>query len=46
MFEKIKLWYASGFWTERMVRQALEKGVLTTQQAEDILESGKEKRDE
>lgn len=37
MFEKIKKWYGKGLWTEAMVRQAVEKGVLTAQEAGEIL---------
>jgi len=37
MFEKIKRWYEMGLWTAEMVRQAVEKGVITQEQAEEIL---------
>lgn len=37
MFEKIKKWYKQGLWTEKMVRNAVEKGVLTEDQANEIL---------
>lgn len=37
MFEKIKKWYAMGLWTAAMVRQAAEKGIITQEQAEEIL---------
>ena len=37
MFEKIKKWYKQGLWTEKMVRNALEKGVLTEEQVNEIL---------
>ena len=37
MYEKIKKWYKQGLWTEEMVLQAVEKGVLTTDQAAEIL---------
>ena len=37
MFEKIKKWYKQGLWTEKMVRNAVEKGVLTEEQANEIL---------
>lgn len=40
MKEKIKTWYVLGLWTELMIRQAVEKGVLTAQEAEDILGVG------
>ena len=38
MFEKIKKWYLFGFWTEKMVRAAAEKAVLTWEEAAQILE--------
>ena len=37
MFEKIKKWYARGLWTAEMVLQAVEKGVITPEQAEEII---------
>lgn len=37
MFEKIKKWYKQGLWTEEMVRNAVGKGILTEEQAEEIL---------
>ena len=37
MYEKIKKWYKQGLWTEEMVLQAVEKSVLTTDQAAEIL---------
>ena len=37
MFEKIKRWYNQGLWNEKMVRNAVEKGVLTEEQANEIL---------
>lgn len=36
MFEKIKKWYTQGLWTTAMVDQAVSKGVLTQEQAEEI----------
>ena len=42
MYEKIKKWYKQGLWTEAMVLNAVEKGVITTEQAEDILSQGGE----
>ena len=41
MKEKIAKWYAQGLWTEDMVRQAVEKGVITEEEAAEIL--GKKK---
>lgn len=37
MFEKIKKWYKQGLWTEKMVQNAVEKGVITEEQASEIL---------
>lgn len=37
MFEKIKKWYRQGLWTKAMVKTAADKGVLTSEQAADIL---------
>ena len=37
MFERIKKWYMMNLWTETQVMQAVEKGVITQQQAEEIL---------
>lgn len=42
MFEKIKKWYKQGLWTGQMVLRAIEKGILTAEQAEDILAQGGE----
>lgn len=35
---KIAKWYAQGLWTEDMVRQAVEKGAITEEEAAEILE--------
>lgn len=43
MFEKIKKWYLFDLWTEKMVRSAAEKSVLTWEQAAQILEQEEEK---
>ena len=40
MYEKIKKWYVQGLWTEKMVLNAVEKKVITQEQATEIL--GKE----
>lgn len=40
MYEKIKKWYKQGLWTEAMVQNAVAKGKLTEEEANDIL--GKE----
>ena len=37
MFEKIKKWYKQGLWTEAMVQNAVKKGVLTADEAAEIL---------
>ena len=37
MFEKIKKWYKQGLWTEKMVQNAVDKGVITEEQAAEIL---------
>ncbi len=36
MYEKIKRWYKQGLWTAVMVQNAVSKGVLTEEQAENI----------
>ena len=38
MFEKIKKWYIQGLWTEVMVRNAVNKGIITEEQLQEILE--------
>lgn len=37
MKEKIAKWYKQGLWTEDMVRSAVDKGVLTEAEAEEII---------
>lgn len=37
MFEKIKKWHRQGLWTAKMVLSAAEKGAITAEQANDIL---------
>ena len=37
MYGKIKKWYIQGLWTEEMVRNAVEKGVITEEQCAEIL---------
>ena len=37
MFEKIKKWYKLGLWSAEKVQDAVEKGVLTAEQAAEIL---------
>ena len=36
MFEKIKKWYKQGLWTAEMVRNAVEKGVITAELFKEI----------
>ena len=36
MFDKIKKWYNQGLWTADMVRNAVDKGVLTPEQFKEI----------
>ena len=35
-FEKIKRYYDNGFWTKKMVKNAVVKGKITTEEYEDI----------
>ena len=37
MYEKIKKWYEMGLWTEAMVLQAVAKGLITQEQAKEII---------
>ena len=37
MFEKIKKWYKQGLWSADMVQTAADKGVITKEQASEIL---------
>lgn len=37
MYEKIKKWYKQGLWTEEMVLNAVEKGIITAEEAAEIL---------
>lgn len=36
MFERIQKWYKQGLWTAEMVRNAVDKGVLTPEQYREI----------
>jgi hypothetical protein len=38
MKNKIEKWYYMGLWTEDMVLAAAEKGILTAEEAADILD--------
>jgi polyhydroxyalkanoate synthesis regulator phasin len=40
MYEKIKKWYKQGLWTEKMVDDAVDKGVITQEEAEQIIKEG------
>ena len=40
MRDKIAKWYAQGLWTEAMVWQAVDKGVITEAEVEEILSGG------
>lgn len=42
MFERIKKWYSMGLWTEEMVRNAVDKGVITEEEYNEILGITKE----
>lgn len=42
MYEKIKKWYSMGLWTEDMVRNAVEKGVITEKEYNEIIGITKE----
>lgn len=37
MFEKIKKWYCMGLWSAEQVLKAVEKGVITEEQANELL---------
>lgn len=37
MKEKIAKWYKQGLWTAEMVQAAVEKGVLTAEEAEEVM---------
>lgn len=37
MKDKIAKWYKQGLWSEEMVKNAVEKGVLTEDEANEIL---------
>ena len=38
MYEKIERWYHLGLWTAEKVMQAVDKGVITEEQAAEILD--------
>lgn len=37
MYEKIRRWYQQGLWDEEKVQNAVKKGVLTAEEAAEIL---------
>ena len=37
MFEKIKKWFKQGLWTKAMVQMAVNKGIITSEEATEIL---------
>lgn len=37
MYEKIRKWYKQGLWTTKMVQDAVDKGVITPDEAKEIL---------
>jgi uncharacterized XkdX family phage protein len=37
MYEKIKKWYKQGLWTAEMVQNAVEKDIITEEQATEIM---------
>ena len=39
MYERIKKWYKQGLWTEAMVNNAVTKGVITADEAAEILKA-------
>lgn len=39
MYEKIKRWYILGLWTKTQVDIALEKGVITQEQYDEIVQA-------
>lgn len=39
MYEKIKAWHDKGLWTDEMVQQAADKGIITQEQA-DVITGG------
>lgn len=45
MRAKIEKWYKQGLWTAAMVKKAAEKGVITEEEAKEILGEGEENID-
>ena len=42
MYDRIKKWYTQGLWTDEMVRHAVSKGVITEEEAAQILDEENE----
>lgn len=40
MYDKIKKWYEQGLWSAEMVQDAVNKGILTEEQANEITSGG------
>ena len=40
MFERVKKWYLLGLWSEKMVEEAVQKGLLTMKEKDSILGDG------
>lgn len=38
MFERINKWYKQGLWSADMVQKAIDKGILTEDEAKQILQ--------
>ena len=36
MYEKIRLWYEQGLWSKQMVKNAVDKGLITAEQYAEI----------
>jgi hypothetical protein len=39
MYEKIKKWYRQGLWTEEMIKNASNKGIITEEEFNEIINS-------
>ena len=39
MKDKIALWYKQGLWTDQMVQAAVEKGIITQKDYQEIVEA-------
>lgn len=45
MYEKIKKWYTQSLWSAQMVRQAVQKGVISQSECDAILTGQKLKEE-